>query len=374
MDTTPIRFLHFADLHIDHGTTGARDSETGLPARVVDIANLLKTVIDYAITNSVNFVVFSGDAYHTHKPHQEYKSIVHRELLRLTQEGIPIYIVVGNHDKIKRSTSRDALHEFKSLDIAGVHVFDEPGIIRGEGYQIAGIPWQYGEFDVQSLSKEMSGTDFRVAVAHATVPGALYQSGEEATSEVELGRDFIIHREEFYGFDYVALGHIHRPQVLFEDPPIIYPGSVGYHTWGEAGDDPHGFIDVTMSKDGVYYTLIPYEDRKRYDIGIWAEEISDVEKQLPEADPEGMYRVTVHWSGEGTSAKGVVEHRLGGSFSLKVREKYPNRSARDTRIGVDEDLSMREILNIYLESIGEELTPELEVLWDEVVAEAEAES
>ena len=57
-----IKLLHFADAHIDLARQGRRDAESGLPLRVLDFLRSLDAIVDAAITENVDLVIFAGDA------------------------------------------------------------------------------------------------------------------------------------------------------------------------------------------------------------------------------------------------------------------------------------------------------------------------
>ncbi|HNR47084.1 MAG TPA: metallophosphoesterase, partial [Anaerolineaceae bacterium] len=63
-----IRILHFADAHIDMAAQGRHDPETGLPVRVLDFLKALDTIVDTAIAEHVDLVIFAGDAYKDRTP------------------------------------------------------------------------------------------------------------------------------------------------------------------------------------------------------------------------------------------------------------------------------------------------------------------
>ena len=63
-----MKLLHFADAHIDMANYGKHDPETGLPLRVLDFLRALDTIVDAAISEKVDMVIFAGDAYKDRSP------------------------------------------------------------------------------------------------------------------------------------------------------------------------------------------------------------------------------------------------------------------------------------------------------------------
>ena len=63
-----MKLLHFADAHIDMANYGKHDPETGLPLRVLDFLKSLDTIVDAAISEKVDMVIFAGDAYKDRSP------------------------------------------------------------------------------------------------------------------------------------------------------------------------------------------------------------------------------------------------------------------------------------------------------------------
>ena len=101
----PVRILHFADAHIDMANYGRHDPESGLPLRVVDFLNSLDTIVDTAIDEQVDLVLFAGDAYKDRSPAPTYQREWGRRIMRLSHAGIPTLLLVGNHDLSPPSTA-----------------------------------------------------------------------------------------------------------------------------------------------------------------------------------------------------------------------------------------------------------------------------
>ncbi|NLF65986.1 MAG: exonuclease SbcCD subunit D, partial [Chloroflexi bacterium] len=98
MSSRPLKLLHFADAHIDIANYGRHDPETGLPVRVVDFLNALDQIVERAIAEQVDLVLFAGDAYKDRNPQPTFQREWGRRMIRLSRAGIPTVLLVGNHD------------------------------------------------------------------------------------------------------------------------------------------------------------------------------------------------------------------------------------------------------------------------------------
>ncbi len=262
-----LTILHFADAHIDMSNYGRHDAESGLPVRVMDFLKSLDTIVDAAIREKVDLVLFAGDAYKDRSPAPTFQREWGRRIMRLSRAGIPTLLLVGNHDLSPSLGRAHALETFDTLEVPHVQVLDHPVFLHpddleGLPLQVLALPWiarsglmaqlgltgadpqqVYEELE-QRLTELLHGwleeADPSLPVilaAHASVQGARY-GGERA---VMLGGDLVLPGSLVRDprLDYVALGHIHKAQNLNENahPPVIYPGSIERVDFGEAGDE-----------------------------------------------------------------------------------------------------------------------------------------
>ena len=260
-----MKILHFADAHIDMANYGRHDPKTGLPLRVLDFLKSLDIIVDTAIAEKVDLVIFAGDTYKDRAPAPTYQREWERRILRLSQAQIPTLLLVGNHDLSPATGRAHALQEFKTLEIPHIRVLDKPEFISAEELnlpiQIIALPWisksgmlAYSQMSAKDGSKvygklETLLTEFVeesfekveknlpvILTAHASVQGAKYG----AERMVMLGNDLVLSGSLVRDkrLDYVALGHIHKPQNLNENahPPVIYPGSIERVDFGEVKD------------------------------------------------------------------------------------------------------------------------------------------
>jgi len=271
-----MKILHFADAHIDMANYGRHDPGTGLPLRVLDFLKSLDTIVDTAISENVDMVIFAGDAYKDRSPAPTFQREWGRRVIRLSQAGIPTFLLVGNHDMSPGTGRAHAIQEFDTLQIPHVRVLQKPEFLNadelGLPVQMIAIPYisrsglmaalevsgveqaeVYSEIEkrlTELLLEWLDNADPSlptILTAHASVQGASY--GSERT--VMLGSDFVLPASlvKDSRLDYVALGHIHKPQDLNEGhhPPVIYPGSIERVDFGEAKDEKF-FVIANVEK------------------------------------------------------------------------------------------------------------------------------
>ena len=264
---------------------GRHDPETGLPLRVLDFLKSLDTIVDTAINERVDMVIFAGDAYKDRSPAPTFQREWGRRIIRLSQARIPTLLLVGNHDLSPAAGRAHAIHEFDTLQVPYVKVLAKPQLLQPYELwdlpiQVIAIPWvsrsalmasldanaadqtevyEGIEERIRDLVQEMLKTAEEahpdlpmVLTAHASVQGATY--GSERM--VMLGADLVLPTSlvKDTRLDYVALGHIHKPQNVNEGshPPVIYPGSIERVDFGEAADDRYFVIaDIRRGETDV---------------------------------------------------------------------------------------------------------------------------
>lgn len=272
-----IKLLHFADAHIDMANYGKHDPQSGLPMRVIDFLKSLDDIVDTAIQEKVDLVIFAGDAYKDRSPAPTYQREWGKRIMRLSHAGILTLLLTGNHD-ISPSTGRaHAIQEFETLEVPHVRVLNKPTLLLPNDLenlpiQVIAIPWITKSLIIQNSdiqSKNPSDINLFVEsnlirivnnwihqadpkipiilTAHASAEGADY--GYERL--INISKDFVLPPDiiKNENLDYVALGHIHKPQELFKDyyPPIIYPGSIERVDFGEEKENKY-FIIANVEK------------------------------------------------------------------------------------------------------------------------------
>lgn len=268
-----MRVLHFSDLHIGVENYGRIDPETGLSTRLGDFLDSLDQVIEFALNESVDLVLLAGDAYKGRDPTQTHQREFAKRLNRLSQAGIPTFLLVGNHDLPAASSRATAVDIFPTLEVANVYVgnnLQNYDISTPSGpLQILAVPWprrsailsrddsrgmsieqvrqaleQRLTEGIERAAAELDPTVPAILTGHVTVNGATV--GTERS--MMLGQDHVllVSALDRPQVEYVALGHIHKHQILRPDPPmVVYSGSLQRVDFSEEGDEK-GFCVVDL--------------------------------------------------------------------------------------------------------------------------------
>ena len=140
-----MKIIHFADLHLGVESYGRIDPASGLSTRLQDFLSALDQLVDYALENNVDLIIFCGDAYKSREPSQTQQREFAKRISRLSSGGVPIFLLVGNHDLPNAIGRATATEIFDTLAVKNVYLSQRPDIYRiatNSGIiQIASLPW-----------------------------------------------------------------------------------------------------------------------------------------------------------------------------------------------------------------------------------------
>src|SRR3984893_4118568 len=117
-----MKLVLFAALHIGVENYSRPDPETGLPSRLHDFLAAFDELVEFCLSELVDLVIFAGDAYKSREPSQTHQREFARRIRRLTTAGIPVFLLVGNHDLPNALSRANALEIFQTLAIENVFV------------------------------------------------------------------------------------------------------------------------------------------------------------------------------------------------------------------------------------------------------------
>ncbi|MBI2858265.1 MAG: exonuclease SbcCD subunit D [Chloroflexi bacterium] len=271
-----MKIIHFADLHLGVENYGRLNPETGLHTRLEDFLAAFDQLVDFALKERVDLVLFCGDAYKSREPSQTQQREMAKRVSRLAKNGIPVFLLVGNHDLHNAAGRATAVEIFDTLAIPNVFVSNRPDVYVVQtpsgAIQVATLPWlrraallsrdetrdmnfeQINEKAQQVLTDYVASHASRLDPAlPAVLAGHVWISGATPGSEKQMtiGQEHVLLPGNVANpaFDYVALGHIHKRQVLWTDPPVVYSGSLERVDFSEEDDDK-GFYLVEIEPDG----------------------------------------------------------------------------------------------------------------------------
>jgi len=284
-----INLIHVSDIHFGSGESHGRlNPATGLNVRFEDFVAALVKVVDYAIGQNCDIFLFSGDAYRNASPEPIYQKMFAGQLKRLSDAGITTILVVGNHDQVLRASQSHAMSVFQSLEVPGVIMIDKPTSTvidtKNGALQLVGLPHitrhqlmtldKYKDLSAVEIDKVLRehirdllrGYYLNLDPALPTVVTA-HMSTDSALAGIEeellVGYTLTFPTEMFINdrVDYVALGHIHKYQVLRQEKPaIVYAGSLERVDFGEEKEDK-GFVHATIERGHTAFKFISINPR-----------------------------------------------------------------------------------------------------------------
>jgi exonuclease SbcD len=380
-----VKVLHFADLHLGVENYGRPDPATGLHTRLLDFLRSFDELLEYALAEPVDLVLFAGDAYKNRDPNPTHQREFARRIHRLASANIPVFLLIGNHDIPRTAGRANTLDIFATLEVPNVYVCRRPATYqiptRAGPVQIVGLPWivrshllsreehkalSLSEIEELTLSKVENILDKQleglnpdlptILAVHGAVQGATY--GSERS--VMLGQELVLPLGlvKKAAFDYVALGHIHRHQVLRQkQPPIVYAGSVDRIDFGEE-KEAKGFVLAEVERGRAQYKFVELASTRRFvTIEVQADgadPMAQVEEAIAVHDiKDAVVRLIIHTTMEKNRLlhDNEIHKLLSEAFKVATVVRDVERVSR-LRLGSDqtiEQMTPLEVLERYLQ-------------------------
>jgi len=386
-----VKVFHTADLHIGLETHGPTNPHTGLPRRLEDFLASLDHIVETAIEERADLVIMAGDIYKGRDPTPTHQREFARRVLRLSQRGIPVFLLAGNHDLPNTVSRATSIEIFAELEIESVTVARRSGLFRVQTPSgpvlIAAHPWMTRS-SLLALDeyRAMSATELEQSMGEiiANAIAELAQETEEARGEpgleqapailaahlhakeardgaersLTVGTDPLIpvNRIAIAPFDYVALGHIHAHQALAVRPPTIYPGSIERVNFGEEREKK-GFVVAEVARGTCEWDFREFAGVRRFvTIDVKAQTDDPTETTLRQIErrraeiPDAVVRVRVQMSLQNQALfdESRVRHALADAFWVWEIYRDVERPARMRFAGLSvEEKTPMELLDDY---------------------------
>lgn len=303
------RFLHAADLHLDTPFSGM----SGVPDRLRAYLRgstfaAFDRLIRLAIAEAVDFIVLAGDIYDAADSSLRAQLRLREGWDKLERHSIPVYLIRGNHDPLGSRRLRLELPphvtEFSGQAESRVAVRRSDGepvaVVSGISYITPAVTENLAlQFRRDEAEAEAKSPLYHIALLHANVDG---QEGHDAYAPCSL-------RElKESGYDYWALGHIHKRQILSEKPWVVYPGNIQGRSLKETG--PKGCYIVDVHENGraslAFHRLdqvlwreitVPIDGLTSEE--AWKDRVEEALEEVREAEPGRISILRLTFTGRG---------------------------------------------------------------------------
>jgi exonuclease SbcD len=253
-----LRVIHFADLHLGVEAGGRPDPDSGLNQRIHDVCDRLDELCTVAEDEEVDAVLFAGDAFKNQHPSPTLQNLFAKRIRRLARSGAAVFLLVGNHDLPRSAGLAHPFSIYDALEAENVVVGDRAAtypltLRRGGVLNVAAIP-HFSRHDVLARLPEDFAGDVDDVIARA-----FHDTVQRLRAECEQPAVFVGHlhvpqadaglTRDIFGvsdvevslhdlvsgspFAYHALGHLHKRQILSDEPFAAYAGSLERVDFGE---------------------------------------------------------------------------------------------------------------------------------------------
>jgi DNA repair protein SbcD/Mre11 len=214
-----------------------------------------RRILDHAIVLRADLIVHGGDFFYRSRVPESIINRAYNLLFQFADNGIPILIVPGNHERSQLPTSLFLTHP-------GIHIFHQPetklfdsavGRLAFSGFPNVrnGIESAFSQ-RLTATGWDQAQGDCRFLCLHQSVEGAIVGPNDFTFRK---GADVIGLDQIPSAFDALLCGHIHRRQVLAKrrddgsEAPIIYPGSIERTSFAEK-EEEKGYYLITITGQG----------------------------------------------------------------------------------------------------------------------------
>jgi exonuclease SbcD len=256
-----MKFLHAADIHLDSPLRGLERYECAPVEQIRGATRrAFENLVQHAIRERVDFLLIAGDLYDGDWPDYNTGLFFSRQMGRLREAGIPVFLIRGNHDAESRLTKELRLPENVRIfptNEAGTHRLEDLGIaVHGRSFPTAAVTGNLAVSFPQAIPGHLN-----IGLLHTSATGFEGHENYAPCSIADL---------EMKRYDYWALGHVHvRTELKQGEPWIVFPGNLQGRHARESG--PKGASLVTVDNGRIASI-----EHRSLDVVRWAQREIDV--------------------------------------------------------------------------------------------------
>ncbi len=351
-----MKFLHVTDTHLGY-------NQYGLEERGQDFFDVFKEAIDIAIENKVDFILHSGDFFHTSRPSNQVILEGLEIIKKVKEANIPIFCIAGNHDRGSKVRDISPLDILKPFGLKTI----ESGTVEHDGIFISGL-----KYISKAGIKHLGG-----------IKPALEKILEKSSNSENL--HILMLHQEFYplfplsslytereipeGFDYVGIGHYHVKQnpKKINNSFVVYPGSTEFTAYSEKENStPKGVYLVEHNGKEFKFNFIELKRRRPFIFSSFEEEkfdetVKEIKEKIEQSlslNPKapvivlkGMLKdLTIKDLSEKLNKEGLVPDKEKVLYFNFLTSRYIEETEEKINIEIDEESISRELREL----IGDE--------------------
>jgi exonuclease SbcD len=271
-----LKICTFGDIHL--GSYQGKILEGGINSRFIDFVKTFNETIDYTVKNC-NICLITGDIFKNKDPQPIELEEFAKGLKKLSVAGIETVITLGNHDLFLSEKLKYSFSVLNILELSNVYISTKPEIINLKDIQIQSMPYpvrnllglkdmeEVQKYCINKINEIYETRDKNKPImfsGHFTIQDAVTGSEQMSVNrfaEPVVPKSVFLDKEYLY----VALGHLHRHQIICEKPHIVYSGSNNRIDFNEA-EEPKGFILINIDKNKLKWEFIEVDARKFLDL------------------------------------------------------------------------------------------------------------
>jgi exonuclease SbcD len=277
-----MQVIILGDPHLGKGLIlGRAGVGATLNSRIADQLNLLDWTLDRAIELHVDHIIITGDIFEDPRPMPSLITHFVAWLKKCQVYGVHVHIVMGNHDVFRSgSIYNSPLDIISEVDLENVSVYKDINTITIGTAAFTMVPFRDRKsFSVStnaeavalvrdSLVYELAGipiTYRKVLVGHLAIEGSI-PVGDELD---DIANELFCPLDMFHGYDYVWMGHVHKPQVMQKtNPHVAHIGSMDISNFGETDQKKHIVIFNCEESNGWTAEELPTRPLKKVAITV----------------------------------------------------------------------------------------------------------
>lgn len=281
------------DIHLGKNLSQGRTGiGSNLNSRVADQLNLLDWTLDQAVDHGVGHIIITGDVFEDPRPHPSLITLFVSWLKKCQAYSVHVHVILGNHDMLRSgfvySSPLDIISE---VEMEGVDIYKNIDSVFIETTAFTFIPFrdrkslgaatQQDALNIlqETLAYELAGlplTYKKVVIGHLVIEGSI-PVGDEID---DITNELFCPVKMFEGYDYVWMGHVHKPQVMNKkNPYVAHIGSMDISNFGETDQKKYIVILETNSDKEFHIEYLPTRALKKITITI-PKETTDTTKYV----------------------------------------------------------------------------------------------